>query len=152
MAPDHFAVTPEDRALLDSLGDLVRAEAQMPPGVAQAATALHDWANADAVLADLVAEPVATRGDAVVHRYAAGEDALRAEVEPAGYRRRRVVVSADGANELTQVYAQRADGAAEEIPADRFGEYAVDLASGPVRLLAHSAGGASPPPGSRSEQ
>ena len=80
MARTEFDLSPEDRELLARLGDVVSAEDQMPAGVAEAAKALHDWVSVDAMLAELVAEPVSVRGDGTAYTYAVGAALLRAEI------------------------------------------------------------------------
>lgn len=140
MARTEFDLSPEDRELLARLGDVVSAEDQMPAGVAEAAKALHDWVSVDAILAELVAEPVSVRGDGTAYTYAVGAALLRAEIEPAGYRRRRLIVTAHEAGQsAARVQAQRGDGTVAELATDRFGQCALDMPTGPVRLIAQFA-------------
>lgn len=140
MAPDQFDLPAEDRELLARLGELTDAELSMPDSVAEAAKALHDWAGVDAILAELVDEPVTTRGDGTAFNYVAGHARVRAEIEPSGYRRRRLVISAHASGRGAEhVQTQGGDGTVHDVAPDSFGEHVVDLPSGPVRVIAQFA-------------
>lgn len=137
MATEDFPFAPEDRELLARLKELTDAEAMMPAHVSQAAKSLHDWSGIDALLAELVAEPVPTRDGGTALAYALGTASVRAEIEPAGYRRRRLVIVADEQGEpAAGVTVQSGDGTLLAAPVDRFGEHTVEVAAGPVRVIA----------------
>ena len=83
-----------DRQLIAILAALVQDEESTPQAVLEAASAIHDWVDVDARLAELTADPVLTRGDESALAFAVGSIRLRVEIEPAGYRRRRLVLVA----------------------------------------------------------
>lgn len=124
---------------------MVAGEAQTPQAVLDGARALHDWSRADALLAELATQQVTTRGDGAAFSFTYGSVTLRAEVEPAGYRRRRLVLLAHddaGSSEAEQISVQFPDGVTQGVVADRFGEFIAQVRSGPVRVIALFAHGA----------
>lgn len=137
-------LTPAEQTLIAHLVALCRAEEQMPPDVAFAATALHDWVDVDGQLAELAADPVLVRSDDAAFVFHANDIRLRIEVAPAGYRRRRVTVHTlceAGAPAPEEMAIQFPDGATQAIPLDRFGDHVGDLPAGTMRLMAVGASG-----------
>lgn len=144
MPADQNKLDQGDEQLLTLVTPLVRWEAEVPPTVVEAAKALFDWARIDSVLAEVTADrlPV-TRADgddlAPTLMVWSGDDVeIRVEVEPAGYRRRRVVVVvqplADG--ETVAVSLQRGDGSSQQVEPDALGDYVAELAYGALRVVA----------------
>lgn len=136
----------QDRRLLRLLATLAEREERMPESVVEAAKALHDWARVEAVLADFAEPAVMTRaGEEAQHTFSAGGLTIRVEVEPAGYRRRRlVVVAVDEETEqlADEVTIQLSNGTSVSVGSDAFGERITRVPSGTVRVVAVTAGGA----------
>lgn len=136
----------EDRRLLRILAQLAEREDQMPDSVVEAAKALHDWARVDAVTAQFAEPGALTRDDPdAQHTFAAGGLTIRVEVEPAGYRRRRIaVVAVDEANGqlADEVTVQLSNGTSVSVGADAFGERITRVPSGTVRVVAVTPAGA----------
>lgn len=144
MVTGDNTLLPADRALLAQLRELTAAEAEMPDDVALAAKAAQGWGNIDAELAALVQEPVLTRGDGTAYSFAVAGREIRVEVEPVGYRRRRlnVVLREAGLDQAgVDVRVQRGDGEELAVATDHFGERSVEVGLGPVRVLAGFAAG-----------
>ncbi|MEI2777944.1 MAG: hypothetical protein V9G19_18670 [Tetrasphaera sp.] len=139
MPADDPTLTPQERDLLAEVAELVAVMEQTPDTVVTAAKALHDWVGIDAHLAELVAEPVLTRSDGVTLTFAAGALRVRAEVEPAGYRRRRLVLVAHdeaGGASPPRITIQFPDGSARELMPGRFGECLTEVPAGTLRAVA----------------
>ena len=145
MSPDDLVLGEGDRQLLALLAELTRDEDAMPQTVADAAKALHDWVGVDARLAELTEDAVLTRGDGTSYSFAFGPLRLRAEVEPAGYRRRRLVLVAhdeEAASAAEEISVQFPDGQTVQVPPDRFGERITQVPAGSVRMIAVFVSGA----------
>ncbi|MFN8099745.1 MAG: hypothetical protein U0Q21_15820 [Dermatophilaceae bacterium] len=139
MSRDDLELGEDDRALLALIAQLTVDEDRMPQSVADAAKALHDWADADARLAEMTADAVPTRGDGAAYSFTFDSVRLRAEVEPAGYRRRRLVLVAhdeDAAAAAEEISVQFPDGATVTVAPDRFGERITQVPAGSVRMVA----------------
>lgn len=141
----EFRYDDEDRRLLRILARLTEREDQMPDSVVQAAKALHDWARVDAVMAQFAGPAVVTRAEPDGHyTFSAGGVTIRVEVEPAGYRRRRLAVVAvdETTDQLAdEVTVQLSNGTSVSVGADAFGERITRVPSGTVRVVAVTAGG-----------
>lgn len=137
---DPDGLDPADEThLLAQVAGLLADMDRTPESVLDAARSLHDWHDIDAHLAELVAEPVQTRGDATAYTFVVGTVQLRAEVEPAGYRRRRLaVVAADEQGDATaeRISVQFPDGTTRALEPDRFGDFVAEVPAGAVRALA----------------
>lgn len=138
-------LTEGERVLLAHLAALVAGEHELPRHVEAAAKALHDWARVDDCLAEIAAPAMLTRADDHAFDIDLQQVRLHADVEPAGYRRRRLGITvshavrpAGGATpeSISALRVQFPDGRVEELHADPFGEYVVHLPHGTVRLLA----------------
>lgn len=139
MSRDDLELGEGDRALLSLIAQLTTDEDRMPQSVAEAAKALHDWAGIDARLADMTTDVVPTRGDGAAYGFVFGTVRLRAEVEPAGYRRRRLVLVAhdeDSAAAAEEISVQFPDGSTITVTPDRFGERITQVPAGSVRMVA----------------
>lgn len=132
---------PDDAEILAILARVVDLELEMPESVAAGARALHDWARLDAVLADLVEAQTVTR-DAGTLIWSAQGVRIQVEVEPSGYRKRRLVlVAADDTgdvDDLVDIAVQLPDGSSLWVNADAFGERITRVPSGAVRVLART--------------
>ncbi|CCI53544.1 MAG: hypothetical protein LKG20_04740 [Tetrasphaera jenkinsii] len=128
-----------DRQLIAILAALVQDEESTPQAVLEAASAIHDWVDVDARLAELTADPVLTRGDESALAFAVGSIRLRVEIEPAGYRRRRLVLVAhdeDTVEAAEVISAQFPNGQVIPVAPDRFGERITQVPAGTVRMIA----------------
>lgn len=136
----------EDRRLLRIIGTLAEREERMPESVVEAAKAMHDWARMDAAVAEFTQQAVLTRSaEDGYHTFATGGLTIRVEVEPAGYRRRRIAVVA--VDEKTQqladeVTVQLSNGTSVSVGSDAFGERITKVPSGTIRVVAVAAAGA----------
>lgn len=139
MRPDERELTEGERYLLAHVSDIAAGEDQTPQSVLDGAKALHDWGRVDRMLAELTSDVVTTRGDGAAYAFTYGAVTMRAEVEPAGYRRRRLILVAHddsvpaGAEEIS---VQFPDGTTLGVAADRFGEHITQVPSGSVRMIA----------------
>lgn len=138
MPDDDRHLDEQGRALLTVLTPLIELEAELPPGVVEAAKALFDWARVDAELAAMAPALVTTRADAQPLVWEAQGVQVRVEVEPLGYRRRRVVVLVTPPAEAgaMTVEVQQVDGSSATAQPDALGDYVADLTSGSIRVIA----------------
>ncbi len=137
MSRDDLEPGEGDRALLALIAQLAADEDRMPQSVADAAKALHDWVDVDARLAELAADAVPTRADGTAYGFTFGSVRLRVDVEPAGYRRRRLVLIAhDDDAAAEEISVQFPDGASLAVAPDRFGERITQVPAGSVRMVA----------------
>ncbi len=139
--PDEMNLGEEDLALLTTLHELMRLGDEMPAEVAQAAKSLHDWADLDAELADLLdSELELTRDDESVLVWGVGGVQIRVEITPAGFRRRELCLlgTENDLDAAVDLAVQTADGTSVWVSADAFGERITRVPSGAVRVLART--------------
>lgn len=123
-------LTEGERVLLAHLAALVAGEHELPRHVEAAAKALHDWARVDDCLAEIAAPAMLTRADDHAFDIDLQQVRLHVDVEPAGYRRRRLGITvshavrpAGGATpeSISALRVQFPDGRVEELHADPLG-------------------------------
>lgn len=131
-------LTPGERRLMAHLAELIRFENALPLQVEEAAKALHDWAGVDGHLAELSCDAVLTRSDESAYTFAFDGFRVRADVEPCGYRRRRLALEAGAEDEVSvaeEMTLQFPDGTSRTVQPDRFGAYVAEIPAGTVRAI-----------------
>lgn len=136
-----FDLDAEDERVLAALSELMRLGDTMPQEVAEAARGLHDWARADAILAELVAtERELTRDDGGVLTWATRDVEIRVEVRAAGFRRRQLTLMGTGCDGpvAVELSLQTFRGQSIPLPLDDLGEATARVPAGAVRVHART--------------